>query len=80
MINKSEGVMKKISNPLTMIAIFAGIAEMSAMYVLPQLPSNIQETFVYFVMIFPFTLVSFFFYTLTIILLIYMLLVILEMK
>ena len=40
----------KVSNPLTIIAIFAGLAETLATVALVQLPAEIQEVFVYFVM------------------------------
>lgn len=54
----------KVSNPLTIIAIFSGIAETLATIALVQLPPDIQKTFVYFVMIFPAGLVLLFFYVL----------------
>lgn len=50
-----------ISNPLTLIAIFAGLAETTAVSVLPFLEPNIQSTFVWFVMLFPALLVGLFF-------------------
>lgn len=56
--------MKKVDNPLTIIALFAGIAEVAATSVLPFLSERIQSVFVYFVMIFPILLVSLFFFTL----------------
>lgn len=51
----------KVSNPLTIIAIFAGIAETLATVALVQLPSEIQSIFVYFVMAFPSAIVLLFF-------------------
>ena len=54
----------KISNPLTIIAIFAGLAETLATIALVQLPSEIQNIFVYFVIAFPSGLVLLFFITL----------------
>lgn len=54
----STGVIK---NPLTVIAIFAGLAEVSATIALPQLPEKIQTVFVWFVMLFPAFLVGLFF-------------------
>lgn len=50
-----------ISNPLTLIAIFAGLAETTAVSVLPFLEPNIQSIFVWFVMLFPALLVGLFF-------------------
>jgi hypothetical protein len=50
-----------ISNPLTLIALFAGIAETSAVTVLPFLEQSVQTTFVWFVMVFPCLLVILFF-------------------
>lgn len=50
-----------IKNPLTVIAIFAGISEICGTAVLPILPSNIQNIFIWFVMIFPVLLVILFF-------------------
>jgi len=50
-----------ISNPLTLIAIFAGLAESAAIGALPFLESSIQSTFVWFVMLFPALLVILFF-------------------
>ncbi|HLA75480.1 MAG TPA: hypothetical protein VJM76_06170 [Gammaproteobacteria bacterium] len=53
-----------IKNPLTIIAIFAAIAEISGTMVLPFLPQEQQTIFVWFVVAFPFTLVLLFFGTL----------------
>ncbi|WAJ38739.1 hypothetical protein OU800_05790 [Pseudomonas sp. GOM7] len=53
-----------IKNPLSVIAIFAGIAEISGAMVLPHIAPNNQELFIWFLMIFPFTLVILFFITL----------------
>jgi len=50
-----------ISNPLTLIAIFAGLAESAAIGALPFLEPGIQSTFVWFVMLFPALLVALFF-------------------
>ena len=53
-----------IKNPLTVVAIFAGIAEVSGTIVLPFiLPAN-QVTFMWFLMVFPTLLVAIFFLTL----------------
>ncbi|MFA1562951.1 winged helix-turn-helix domain-containing protein [Aliivibrio fischeri] len=54
----------KVSNPLTIIAIFAGLAETLATVALIQLPGEIQEIFVYFVMAFPTCIVLLFFWIL----------------
>ncbi|AXR06082.1 FaeA/PapI family transcriptional regulator [Salinimonas sediminis] len=54
----------KVSNPLTIIAIFSGVAETLATVALVQLPLEIQEVFVYFVMAFPAGIVLLFFFVL----------------
>lgn len=53
-----------IKNPLTIIAIFAGIAEVSGTIVLPFIASENQELFIYFLILFPSILVILFFITL----------------
>jgi len=53
-----------IKNPLTVIAIFAGTAEISGTAVLPLLNSENQEMYIWFLMAFPFTLIALFFITL----------------
>ena len=56
---------KKISNPLTIIGMFAVLAEISGTVVLPLLKgSDIQDKFIWYVMLFPVLLVVLFFYTL----------------
>ncbi len=50
-----------VRNPLTLIAIFAGLAEVSATVALPQLSPEMQSVFVWFVMGFPFGIVVPFF-------------------
>ena len=50
-----------VKNPLSVIAIFAGLAEVSATVALPQLPAPVQTVFVWFVMLFPVLLVVLFF-------------------
>jgi len=55
---------KKISNPLTIIAIFAGLAEINATVVIGLLPADLQEIFIWFIILFPTILVVVFFYTL----------------
>lgn len=53
-----------IRNPLTIIAIFAGIAEISGTAVLPFISDGNQGTYVWFLMVFPVLLVVLFFFTL----------------
>ncbi len=53
-----------VKNPLTIIAIFAGIAEVSGTIVLPFIAEGNQAIFVWFLMIFPSLLVVVFFLTL----------------
>lgn len=53
-----------VRNPLTVIAIFAGLAEVCATISLPNLDDAVQLKFVWFVMIFPILLVALFFFTL----------------
>lgn len=53
-----------IKNPLTIIAIFAGIAEVSGTIVLPFIAPENQIVFIYFLMVFPSILVILFFLTL----------------
>ena len=50
-----------VRNPLTIIAIFAGIAEVSGTITLPFLKENIQSTYIWFLMGFPSALVAIFF-------------------
>lgn len=51
----------KVSNPLTIIAIFSGAAESFATLALVALPTEIQKQFVHFVIWFPVLLVVLFF-------------------
>lgn len=51
----------RISNPLTIVAIFAALAEVASSVVLVMLPESVQAVFIWFVMIFPFMLVVVFF-------------------
>lgn len=53
-----------VKNPLTVIAIFAGTAEISGTAVLPLLETNSQSVYIWFLMLFPFTLIALFFITL----------------
>ncbi|MGO0789213.1 hypothetical protein ACTOWA_05030 [Herbaspirillum seropedicae] len=53
-----------IKNPLTIIAIFAGIAEISGTLVLPHIAPDNQRLYIYFLISFPSVLVALFFLTL----------------
>ncbi len=55
---------KRISNPLTIIAIFAALAEVAGTIALVGVDKEVQEIFVWFVMLFPTILVVLFFITL----------------
>lgn len=55
-----------IKNPLTIIAIFAAIAEISGTVVLPFIAAENQSTYVWFLIVFPILLVVLFFLTLNI--------------
>lgn len=55
---------RKVDNPLTIIAIFAGITEVAASVALPFLGDSAQSVFVWFLFLFPFVLVAAFFITL----------------
>jgi hypothetical protein len=52
---------QKVSNPLTIVAIFAGLAEVSGTIVLPFIKENNQGPFIWFLMLFPTLLVLIFF-------------------
>lgn len=54
----------KINNPLTIIAIFAGLAEIAGTVALGFLAGETQQIFIWFVMLFPAVLVLLFFLTL----------------
>ena len=56
--------MSKISNPLTVIAIFAAITEVMGIGVLPFVSDANQPTFIWFLIIFPVLLICAFFLTL----------------
>ena len=60
MIENVQGV----RNPLTIIAIFAGLAEISGTGILPFITEVNQRTYIWFLMIFPVVLVVLFFLTL----------------
>ena len=53
-----------VKNPLTVIAIFAGLAEVSGTVVLPLVAPETQKMFIWFLMAFPVLLVVLFFVTL----------------
>lgn len=55
---------KKIGNPLTVIGVFAGLAEIAMITALGLVDKDLQPTFIWFVMGFPFLLVILFFLTL----------------
>ena len=55
---------KSISNPLTIIAIFAALAEINATVSIGLVDKELQETFIWFVIVFPILLVILFFLTL----------------
>ena len=55
---------KRVSNPLTIVAIFAGLAEISGTVALGLVEKNLQFQFIWFVMLFPVFLVLLFFITL----------------
>ncbi len=56
--------LKAISNPLTIVAIFAGLAEVVGTVMLGLVDVSIQPIFVWFVMLFPVLIVCLFFATL----------------
>jgi len=55
---------RKISNPLTIIAVFAALAEVAGTAALVGVEKEVQVIFVWFVMLFPTLLVALFFVTL----------------
>lgn len=55
---------KAVTNPLTIVAIFATLAEIAGTVALATVDKSIQPTFIWFVMGFPLTLVLLFFATL----------------
>jgi len=55
---------RRVNNPLTIIALFAGLAEVAGTVAIGLLPSGLQATFIWFVMGFPVALVLLFFATL----------------
>jgi hypothetical protein len=59
-----QRIPRQVRNPLTLIAVFAGLAEVAATGVLPVIEGPVQLTFVWYVMLFPVLLVIAFFLTL----------------
>lgn len=59
-----ENKFASVKNPLTVIAIFAGIAEVSGSAVLPLIAQSNQTLYIWFLMLFPFALIAVFFLTL----------------
>ncbi|WP_347927892.1 hypothetical protein [Pseudomonas helvetica] len=57
-------IQKKISNPMTIIAIFATLSETSAAVSLPFLDNEERQTYIWFLISFPFYLLFLFFITL----------------
>jgi hypothetical protein len=55
---------RQVNNPLTIIAVFAGIAEISGTAILPFLDREVQHIYVWFLIVFPLLLVVLFFATL----------------
>ena len=55
-----------VKNPLTIIAIFAGIAEIGGTGVLPFIEAENQRLYIWFLILFPIFLVSVFFWTLNV--------------
>jgi hypothetical protein len=55
---------KRIYNPLTIIAIFAGLAEIAGTGIIPFINTDLQKIFIWYVMGFPLILVGLFFVTL----------------
>jgi hypothetical protein len=56
--------MKSVSNPLTIIALFAALAEIAGTVAIKLVAPELQPTFIWFVMIFPTLIVILFFVTL----------------
>jgi len=56
--------MKSVSNPLTIIALFAALAEVAGTIAIKLVAPDMQSTFIWFVMIFPILIVVLFFITL----------------
>lgn len=60
----NEQKIQKVTNPLTIIALFAGFAEVAGTVILPLLDKELQTTFIWFIIGFPIILVVCFFITL----------------
>jgi len=61
---RQDKKVKRISNPLTMLAVFAGLAETAGTVVMPFVSVPLQKFFIWYVMGFPVLLVCLFFYVL----------------
>jgi hypothetical protein len=59
-----DSKLTSVRNPLSVIAIFAGIAEISGTLVLPFISDGNQALYIWFLMFFPAVLVVLFFLTL----------------
>lgn len=55
------GAISLVKNPLTIIAMFAGLAEVSGTAILPWISEPNQKIYIFFLMFFPTFLVSLFF-------------------
>ena len=58
-----ENENKKITNPLTIVGLFSGVAEIAASVALVSLSPELQAIFIWFVILFPILLVILFFMT-----------------
>ncbi|EPU4726656.1 hypothetical protein ACVXFK_004933 [Escherichia coli] len=56
------GAISLVKNPLTIIAMFAGLAEVSGTAILPWISEPNQKIYIFFLMFFPTFLVSLFFF------------------
>ncbi|MAS92065.1 MAG: hypothetical protein CMO55_02620 [Verrucomicrobiales bacterium] len=59
-----KGGITHVRNPLTIVAVFAGLAEVGGTVVLPLLEKEVQSVYVWFLMLFPLFLVGVFFWVL----------------
>lgn len=57
-------VFNRVMNPISVIALFAALSEASAATVLPYLDTASRQVYIWFLIVFPFTLVVMFFLTL----------------
>lgn len=56
--------LNRLMNPISVIALFAALSEASAATVLPYLDSDSRQIYIWFLIVFPSTLVVMFFLTL----------------